>query len=420
MIACKRCLKNTSEADKESLYREVTTTFELYKFINPAIEKQLKQVADSCFDKEAPYLVFYLFQQDTLYVQLPDVNPEDGAPFNAFLGTYNNDYFNIEIDSSYFTSFTACVKIGKRLCLLDDHPDPKIFRNTGRRIVDRHITHDYECPCLEEERYLLLNEEGWVQRVYPDAVFIPDEPIETILVEIPDEQPQFPGGEDSLSQWIAERVDWPDSITTTIADFIVELDGRVTEVIAPPSVVEPNERAFIENLRPFLSNMPRWTPGKEKGKTVRSQSVTWLHRPNYFQKNIQMSAKTNIHFESIDSIEMYYLCDLYYFDLKYIKTIETITFNYDDFRKNGSFSITDIAIVSSILQKIKSAFFDNQPTKGKNSNEITSDMPVVGITCYSRGKKVYSKRICHEIDYIFSPEYLDLLEELKILSKKDQ
>lgn len=68
----------------------------------------------------------------------------------------------------------------------------------------------------------------------------------------------------------------------------------------------------------------------------------------------------------------------------------------------------------------KAAFFDNPPIVRKNSEKVETGQPVISITCYSKGKNVYSKRICHEIDYLFSSEYLNLIEELKLLNQRCQ
>ena len=259
--------------------REVKATIDYYEFANPDLGKQLAKVADSCFNKEdAPFLIFSILPMDTLYVELPDVDPELGAPYTAVLETYNNEYYDIECDSAIFASVTACTKIGERLCFISDSA-LGLFIKTNRQITERHFTSDDVCSCLEEERYFLLDDNGLVLRVYPYDVFIPDGPIDSVIVDLPDDEPQFNGSEESLSQWIAERIDWPDSIKSTLANFTVELDGSVTDVQAPPSVKEPDERAFIESLRPLLTKMPRWTPGKHHGKTVRSCSTTRLRRP---------------------------------------------------------------------------------------------------------------------------------------------
>jgi len=133
----------------------------------------------------------------------------------------------------------------------------------------------------------------------------------------------------------------------------------------------------------------------------------------------QVVAQSNVNFRTIDRIEMYYLDELCSFDFNYLKSKETITIGDKEHGNVCTYLLSDTT-AANILQMIKAAFFDNSPIIRKNSENVETSQPVIGITCYSKGKKVYSKRICHEIDYLFSSEYLNLIAELKLLNKKCQ
>ena len=133
----------------------------------------------------------------------------------------------------------------------------------------------------------------------------------------------------------------------------------------------------------------------------------------------QVVAQSNVNFRTIDRIEMYYLDELCSFDFNYLKSKETITIGDKQYGNVCTYLLSDTT-AANILQMIKAAFFDNSPIIRKNSENVETSQPVIGITCYSKGKKVYSKRICHEIDYLFSSEYLNLIAELKLLNKKCQ
>ena len=121
---------------------------------------------------------------------------------------------------------------------------------------------------------------------------------------------------------------------------------------------------------------------------------------------IILLAQKNVSFNTVERIEMYYLDDFYCIDLKYQAEKTTIAVE----------GLTNIILPDSssveLLQLVKAAFFDGSPTRGKKSDAIKSGHPVVGITCYAKGKVVYSNRICHEIDYQFSPEYERLIDRL--------
>jgi periplasmic protein TonB len=83
--------------------------------------------------------------------------------------------------------------------------------------------------------------------------------------------PQFPGGEAKLIEYLHNNMQYPvDAMKMGIqgrvwVSFIVERDGNISEVkVKDP--VDPNLDA--EAMR-VVKIMPRWTPGMEKGKTVR-------------------------------------------------------------------------------------------------------------------------------------------------------
>ena len=133
----------------------------------------------------------------------------------------------------------------------------------------------------------------------------------------------------------------------------------------------------------------------------------------------QVVAQSNVSFPTIDRIEMYYLDELCSFDFNYLKSKETIAIGDKEYGKVCTYPLSDTT-AANILPMIKAAFFDNSPIVRKNSEKVETGQPVIGITCYSRGKKVYSNRICHEIDYVFSSEYLKLIAELELLNKRCQ
>ena len=103
----------------------------------------------------------------------------------------------------------------------------------------------------------------------------------------------------------------------------------------------------------------------------------------------------------------------------YLKSKETITIGDKEYGEVCTYPLSDTT-AANIIPMIKAAFFDNPPIIRKNSEKVETGQPVIGITCYSKGKNVYSKRICHEIDYLFSSEYLNLIEELKLLNQRCQ
>ena len=94
-------------------------------------------------------------------------------------------------------------------------------------------------------------------------------------LEVVEEMPKFPGGDEGLMKFIQENVKYPEKALKTgsqgrvIVKFIVEKDGSISgaEVIK-----KVNEHLDAEALR-VINAMPKWTPGKQKGKVVRAKFV---------------------------------------------------------------------------------------------------------------------------------------------------
>ena len=91
-----------------------------------------------------------------------------------------------------------------------------------------------------------------------------------IVVE---EDPEFPGGLSALSQFIADNIKYPqlakeNNITGRVfVSFVVEKDGRVGQVKILRDIGGGcgNEAVRVVKL------MPKWKPGKQRGKPVRTQ-----------------------------------------------------------------------------------------------------------------------------------------------------
>ena len=91
------------------------------------------------------------------------------------------------------------------------------------------------------------------------------------VLEMVEENPQFPGGEQALMTWLSQNLVYPRFAQENglqgrvLIQFVVNKDG---------SIVEPS---FFRSVHPILDaeamrvtlNMPKWSPGKKDGKPVR-------------------------------------------------------------------------------------------------------------------------------------------------------
>lgn len=91
---------------------------------------------------------------------------------------------------------------------------------------------------------------------------------EEVFVVVED-MPSFPGG--NVSAWISKNIKYPKGALSrnvegkVYVQFIIEKDGTVTNVRIVRSVDAELDQEAVR----VVSSMPRWTPGKQRGKPVR-------------------------------------------------------------------------------------------------------------------------------------------------------
>lgn len=83
--------------------------------------------------------------------------------------------------------------------------------------------------------------------------------------------PEYPGGMEAMIKFLSENIKYPEQMKKdsiegrVILSFVVEKDGSITEV---EEVRSPHPVLTEEAIR-VVKLMPKWTPGKQRGKTVR-------------------------------------------------------------------------------------------------------------------------------------------------------
>jgi protein TonB len=88
-----------------------------------------------------------------------------------------------------------------------------------------------------------------------------------------EEDPEFPGGLDALSKFIADNIKYPqlakeNNITGRVfVSFVVEKDGRVGQV----KILRDIGGGCGNEAVRVVKMMPKWKPGKQRGKAVRTQ-----------------------------------------------------------------------------------------------------------------------------------------------------
>jgi len=92
------------------------------------------------------------------------------------------------------------------------------------------------------------------------------------VVDFPDIEAQFPGGEEMMRKWMQENIVYPE-IAMENGDqgkvylkFVVEVDGKITNV----EVMKGTTRDLDNEAKRLVREMPKWDPGETKGKKVRT------------------------------------------------------------------------------------------------------------------------------------------------------
>lgn len=114
------------------------------------------------------------------------------------------------------------------------------------------------------------------------------------VYDICEQLPNFPGGEAKLMEFLMKNVKYPKQAEEcgaqgrVIVQFIVEKDGSITKpkvvkfsqdandpqlVVTRATVSEKDYKTGIQALKDeavrVVKAMPKWTPGKQRGKVVR-------------------------------------------------------------------------------------------------------------------------------------------------------
>lgn len=129
-----------------------------------------------------------------------------------------------------------------------------------------------EEPIAKEEPVAIENPDTRAETTPPAEVTEDEQDPENVVFEIVENMPEFPGGYQALVNYLQTNIKYPakaieDKIEgRAIIELIVEKDGSVIA----PKLMKSSESAILdkEALR-VMSNMPKWTPGKQRGVPVR-------------------------------------------------------------------------------------------------------------------------------------------------------
>lgn len=146
-------------------------------------------------------------------------------------------------------------------------PPPPPMQTTAFKVVDV----DTEVPDLFE--FDVETDEDDII-----ALQVVDEEEEEPVFEAPifvfvEDQPVFPGGEEARLRYLANSIKYPEFANksgiqgTVYTTFVVEKNGEITNVEILRGIGGGCDLEAIEAIKA----MPRWKPGKQRGRNVRVQ-----------------------------------------------------------------------------------------------------------------------------------------------------
>jgi len=104
----------------------------------------------------------------------------------------------------------------------------------------------------------------------PVQVAVVEEESEVVFMVV-ESMPAFPGGDAALFKYLSDNIKYPVIAQESgiqgrvICQFVVNRDGSIVDI----EVVRSVDKSLDAEAVRVISKMPKWTPGKQRGKTVR-------------------------------------------------------------------------------------------------------------------------------------------------------
>ncbi len=105
----------------------------------------------------------------------------------------------------------------------------------------------------------------------PVAVAQVQEEEDNVVFQVVETMPSFPNGDQALFKFLGENVKYPVIAQENgiqgrvICQFVVNRDGSIVDV----EVVRPVDPSLDKEAIRVIKSMPKWSPGKQRGKPVR-------------------------------------------------------------------------------------------------------------------------------------------------------
>ncbi len=146
-------------------------------------------------------------------------------------------------------------------------PEPEVV-TTEVNIIENDAESDKE---LNMDVFDKIEKQENIE-IAPVQVEQEEEEVEDEIFQVVEQDPEYPGGVEALYKFIQQNLKYPqlakeNNITGRVfVQFVVEKDGSVSNVKAARDI---GGGCGAEAVR-VIKAMPKWTPGKQRGKAVRA------------------------------------------------------------------------------------------------------------------------------------------------------
>ncbi len=232
--------------------------------------------------KHSTILTFTLLLPHLLFAQLFEMSSSRNTDLTSKKTKYENVFFTIDTNKMslttgektyYYDGIGSTFKDGVlSLQVLDLKDETVLVKfSPGAKVLDyyigqygiRYFLDKVERPKPEEE-----NSEDTVKKELTDEELAA---LDTMIYENADLMPQYPGGNQAMMEFLAKNIRYPtqakklDVKGFVLVNAIIEKDGTIKYV----KVRKDIGGGCGEEAVRVIKLMPTWTPGENKGETVR-------------------------------------------------------------------------------------------------------------------------------------------------------
>jgi TonB family protein len=124
-----------------------------------------------------------------------------------------------------------------------------------------------ETALREERRRLAFEEQAKLNPTFVDSKG-------KVVYNKAEIDPSFVGGTDAMTKYLNDSIQYPKDAQeeelegTVFVDFIVTETGNIRDVVVTDAPGEEVDQRFRDEAIRVVSAMPKWTPGKQRGKPV--------------------------------------------------------------------------------------------------------------------------------------------------------